>query len=30
MWVTSVADPDGYSLFFESPTNEAEEKEFEE
>ena len=30
MWVTAVTDPDGYSLFFESPTDEAEEKELEE
>ncbi|GJQ20280.1 MAG: glyoxalase [Bacteroidia bacterium] len=25
MWVTQVRDPDGYDLFFESPTDEAEE-----
>ena len=25
MWVTEVADPDGYRLFFESPTDAAEE-----
>ena len=25
MWVTQLADPDGYALFFESPTEEAEE-----
>ena len=25
MWVTSVSDPDGYKLFFESPTDVAEE-----
>ena len=30
MWVTAVTDPDGYSLFFESPTYETEEKELEE
>jgi lactoylglutathione lyase len=30
MWVTSVADPDGYKLFFESPTDLAEETEFSE
>jgi catechol 2,3-dioxygenase-like lactoylglutathione lyase family enzyme len=30
MWVTEVADPDGYKLFFESPTNEPEETVFKE
>jgi catechol 2,3-dioxygenase-like lactoylglutathione lyase family enzyme len=25
MWVTGIVDPDGYQLFFESPTDEAEE-----
>jgi lactoylglutathione lyase len=25
MWVTSVSDPDGYELYFESPTDDAEE-----
>jgi len=30
MWVTGVSDPDGYELFFESPTNEAEETVFSE
>lgn len=30
MWVTSVADPDGYKLFFESPTDVPEETEFSE
>jgi hypothetical protein len=25
MWVTGVTDPDGYRLFFESPTDAAEE-----
>jgi hypothetical protein len=25
MWVTSVSDPDGYQLYFESPTDEPEE-----
>ena len=30
MWVAGVTDPDGYSLFFESPTDEVEEKELEE
>ena len=29
MWVTPIADPDGYSLFFESPTDAAEESAFE-
>jgi uncharacterized glyoxalase superfamily protein PhnB len=28
MWVTSVSDPDGYVLFFESPTDTPEETEF--
>ena len=28
MWVTAVKDPDGYSLFFESPTDVAEESEY--
>ena len=28
MWVTEVADPDGYQLFFESPTDVAEETVF--
>ena len=27
MWVTEVGDPDGYKLFFESPTDAAEETE---
>ena len=27
MWVTEVSDPDGYKLFFESPTDAAEETE---
>jgi GNAT superfamily N-acetyltransferase len=30
MWVTRVTDPDGYELFFESPTDAPEEKELEE
>src|SRR4030095_78566 len=30
MWVTELTDPDGYRLFFESPTNEPEEKVFSE
>ena len=30
MWVTQVTDPDGYELYFESPTDAAEEKELEE
>jgi lactoylglutathione lyase len=30
MWVTSVTDPDGYKLFFESPTDEPEESEYSE
>jgi len=30
MWVTSVLDPDGYMLVFESPTNAPEETEFSE
>ena len=30
MWVTSVSDPDGYALFFESPTDAPEESEFSE
>ena len=30
MWVTSVSDPDGYGLFFESPTDAPEEAEFSE
>jgi lactoylglutathione lyase len=29
MWVTSVTDPDGYRLDFESPTNAPEESEYE-
>src|SRR5262249_37052462 len=29
MWVAGVTDPDGYKLFFESPTSEAEETIFE-
>jgi catechol 2,3-dioxygenase-like lactoylglutathione lyase family enzyme len=29
LWVTSVADPDGYKLDFESPTDEPEETEYE-
>ena len=29
MWVTSLSDPDGYKLFFESPTDAAEESEYE-
>jgi lactoylglutathione lyase len=28
MWVTGIADPDGYQLFFESPTDAAEETEW--
>jgi len=28
MWVTELSDPDGYSLFFESPTDEPEENVF--
>lgn len=28
MWVTSVTDPDGYKMFFESPTDAAEESEY--
>ena len=28
MWVTEVVDPDGYHLFFESPTDVAEETEY--
>jgi hypothetical protein len=28
MWVTGVADPDGYQLYFESPTDAAEESEW--
>lgn len=28
MWVTSVTDPDGYELFFESPTDAPEESEY--
>ncbi len=28
MWVTSVTDPDGYNLFFESPTDAPEESEY--
>jgi len=28
MWVTSVADPDGYQLYFESPTDTPEETEY--
>lgn len=30
MWVTSLTDPDGYSLHFESPTDAAEESEYQE
>jgi catechol 2,3-dioxygenase-like lactoylglutathione lyase family enzyme len=30
MWVTEVADPDGYALFFESPTDAPEESEYNE
>lgn len=30
MWVTRVSDPDGYDLYFESPTDAPEEKELEE
>jgi hypothetical protein len=30
MWVTRVTDPDGYEMFFESPTDAPEEKELEE
>jgi len=30
MWVTQVTDPDGYELYFESPTDAAEESEFSE
>jgi len=30
MWVTGIADPDGYQLFFESPTDVAEETEWSE
>ncbi|HEX6576409.1 MAG TPA: GNAT family N-acetyltransferase [Gemmatimonadaceae bacterium] len=30
MWVTSVVDPDGYKLYFESPTDEPEERELSE
>ena len=30
MWVTTVTDPDGYQLYFESPTDVAEETVFEE
>jgi lactoylglutathione lyase len=30
MWVTELSDPDGYRLFFESPTDEPEEKVFSE
>ena len=30
MWVTSVKDPDGYHLFFESPTDAPEESEYSE
>src|SRR5436305_14858180 len=30
MWVTSVSDPDGYKLFFESPTDAPEESEYSE
>jgi lactoylglutathione lyase len=29
LWVTEVADPDGYKLFFESPTDAPEESEYE-
>ena len=28
MWVTSLSDPDGYKLFFESPTDAPEESEY--
>ena len=28
MWVTEVTDPDGYKLFFESPTDAPEESEY--
>ena len=30
MWVTQVTDPDGYQLFFESPTEAPEESVFQE
>ena len=30
LWVTSMADPDGYELYFESPTDAPEESELEE
>jgi lactoylglutathione lyase len=30
LWVTGVADPDGYKLYFESPTDEPEETEYSE
>jgi hypothetical protein len=30
MWVTEVSDPDGYALYFESPTDVAEETVFSE
>jgi hypothetical protein len=30
MWVTQVTDPDGYELYFESPTDAPEETEFSE
>jgi hypothetical protein len=30
MWVTVIADPDGYQLYFESPTDAAEETEWSE
>jgi catechol 2,3-dioxygenase-like lactoylglutathione lyase family enzyme len=30
MWVTELADPDGYKLFFESPTDAPEESEYDE
>ena len=30
MWVTSLSDPDGYEIFFESPTDAPEETEFSE
>ena len=29
LWVTGVTDPDGYKLYFESPTDAAEESEYE-
>lgn len=30
MWVTALTDPDGYSLYFESPTDAPEESEYQE